>query len=207
MRTRLRGNVDTNPCPTVSSLIVLIFQSGILGLIYLECFLEVVMKDRGRILAAIFLFFALMGSAFAQVVALGASNTEGHGVSSSQSYPAQLQAMLQVRGSGLRVTNAGVYGDTTGGMLARLSSAVPDGTKIVILQFGGNDFRRNTPPATRQANIASIQQELRRRGIRMVKADGLVRSAQAAGLVQSDHIHLTAEGYRRVAAQLLPSIH
>ena len=27
----------------------------------------------------------------------------------------------------------------------------------------------------------------------MVQADGLVRSAQAAGLVQPDHIHLTAE--------------
>jgi lysophospholipase L1-like esterase len=26
------------------------------------------------------------------------------------------------------------------------------------------------------------------------------------GLVQSDGIHLTAEGYRRVATQLLPSI-
>jgi acyl-CoA thioesterase I len=176
-----------------------------LGLIFLAL-LEVIMQDLGRIPAAILLFCALMGSASAQVVALGASNTEGRGVSSSESFPAQLQAMLQARGSSLRVTNAGVSGDTTGGMLARLSSAVPDGTKIVILQFGGNDLRRNTPPATRQANIASIQQELRKRGIRMVQADSLVRSAQAAGLVQPDHIHLTAEGYRRIAAQLLPSI-
>jgi acyl-CoA thioesterase I len=169
--------------------------------------LEVIVQDVGKLPAAIILFFALMGSATAQVVALGASNTEGHGVSSSESYPAQLQAMLQARGSGLRVTNAGVYGDTTSGMLARLSSAVPDGTKIVILQFGGNDFRRNTSPAMRQANIANIQQQLRKRGIRIVQADGLVRSAWAAGLVQPDHIHLTAEGYRRVAAQLLASIH
>jgi acyl-CoA thioesterase I len=115
--------------------------------------------------------------------------------------------MLQARGSGLRVTNAGISGDTTGGMLARLSSAVPEGTKIVILQFGGNDFRRNISPEMRQANIASIQQQLRKRGIRLVQVDGLVRSAQVAGLVQPDHIHLTPEGYRRVAAQLLPSIH
>jgi acyl-CoA thioesterase-1 len=165
------------------------------------------MQSLAKIPTAIFLFFALVGSASAQVVALGASNTQGKGVSLSESYPAQLQAMLQARGSGLRVTNAGISGDTTGGMLARLSSAVPDGTKIAILQFGGNDFRRNTPPDMRQANITSIQQQLRKRGIRIVQADGLVRSAQAAGLVQPDHIHLTAEGYRRVAAQLLPSIH
>jgi acyl-CoA thioesterase I len=164
-----------------------------LGLIF-QPLLEVVLQDLRKIPAAIFMLFALMGSASAQVVALGASNTEGHGVSSSESYPAQLQAMLQARGSGLRVTNAGVYGDTTGGMLARLSSAVPDGTKIVILQFGGNDLRRNTSPVMRQANIASIQQHLRKRGIKIIQADGLVRSAWAAGLVQPDHIHLTAEG-------------
>ena len=131
-----------------------------------------VLQDFEKIPAAIFLFFVLMGPTSAQVVALGASNTAGKGVSPSESFPAQLQAMLQARGSGLRVTNAGVSGDTTGGMMARLSSDVPQGTKIVILQFGGNDFRRNNSPDMRQANIASIQQELRKRGIRMVQADG-----------------------------------
>jgi acyl-CoA thioesterase-1 len=164
------------------------------------------MQNLWKTATAILLSFVLMGSASAQVVALGASNTQGHGVGASESYPAQLQAMLQARGSGLRVTNAGVFGDTTDGMLARLSNAVPDGTKIVILQFGGND-RGKISLATRQANIATIQQQLRKRGIRIVQADGLVRSAWAAGLVQPDHVHLTAEGYRRVAAQLLPSIH
>ena len=164
------------------------------------------MLNLWKIAAAILLSFALMGSASAQVVALGASNTQGHGVGASESYPAQLQAMLRARGSGLRVTNAGVSGDTTDGMVARLSSAVPDGTKIVILQFGGND-RGKISLAMRQANIANIQQQLRKRGIRIVQADGLVLSARAAGLVQPDQVHLTAEGYRRVAVQLLPSIH
>ena len=134
------------------------------------------MLNLWRIAAAILLSFVLMGSASAQVVALGASNTQGHGVGASESYPAQLQAMLRARGSGLRVTNAGVFGDTTDGMLARLSSAVPDGTKIVILQFGGND-RGKISLAMRQANIANIQQQLRKRGIRIVQADGLVQSA------------------------------
>jgi acyl-CoA thioesterase-1 len=159
-----------------------------------------------QVSAAIFLLFALMGPATAQVVAFGGSNTEGRGVSSSESYPAQLQAMLQARGSKLRVTNAGVSGDTTGGMLARLSSAVPEGTKIVILQIGGNDFKRKNSPEMREANISSILQEFRKRGIRMLNAQPLVQSARAAGFVQPDGRHLTAEGYRRVAAQLLPSI-
>jgi acyl-CoA thioesterase-1 len=173
---------------------------------YFRHLLEVVMQNLKQISAAISLFFALMGPASAQVVALGGSNTEGRGVSSSESYPAQLQAMLRARGSNLTVSNAGVSGDTTGGMLARLSSAVPEGTRIVILQFGGNDFKRKNSAEMRAANIASIQQEFRKRGIRMLNAQPLVLSARSAGFVQPDGIHLTAEGYRRVAAQLLPSI-
>ena len=168
--------------------------------------MEVVLQNLWKIPTAVFLFFILMASASAQVVALGASNTRGWGVSEAQSYPTQLQALLQARGSTLRVTNEGVSGDTTGEMLARLASAVPDGTKIVILQFGTNDARLNTPPATRQANIAAILEELRKRGIRSVQVDELMDAALRDGLVQSDGIHLTAEGYRRVATQLLPSI-
>jgi acyl-CoA thioesterase-1 len=168
--------------------------------------MEVVLQNLWKMPTAVFLFFILMASASAQVVALGASNTRGYGVNEAQSYPAQLQAMLQVRGSGLRVTNEGVPGDTTGEMLARLASAVPDGTKIVILQFGTNDARLNTPPATRQANIAAILEELRKRGIRSVQVDELMDAALRDGLVQSDGIHLTAEGYRRIATQLLPSV-
>ena len=145
-------------------------------------------------------------SASAQVVALGASNTEGHGVGSSEAFPAQLERILQAKGSHMQVRNAGVFGDTTGGMLSRLSSSVPDGTKIVILQFGGNDFRQNVTPAQRQANIASIQQQLRARGIKIIQADGFVSAALKSGMAQSDRIHLTAAGHQRVASQLAGSI-
>jgi acyl-CoA thioesterase-1 len=145
-------------------------------------------------------------SASAQVVALGASNTEGHGVGSSEAFPAQLERILQAKGSHMQVRNAGVFGDTTGGMLSRLSSSVPEGTKVVILQFGGNDFRQNVTPAQRHANIASIQQQLRARGIKIIQADGFVSAALKSGMAQSDRIHLTAAGHQRVASQLAGSI-
>ena len=145
-------------------------------------------------------------SASAQVVALGASNTEGHGVGSSEAYPAQLQRMLQAKGSSTQVSNAGVFGDTTQGMLSRLSSSVPEGTKVVILQFGGNDGRRGITPPQRQANIASIQQQLKARGIKTVQADDYVKSALQSGMAQSDGIHLTAAGHQKVAAQLVGSV-
>nr|WP_233026462.1 GDSL-type esterase/lipase family protein [Rhodopseudomonas boonkerdii] len=145
-------------------------------------------------------------TASAQVVALGASNTEGLGVGSSAAYPAQLQGILQAKGSRTTVSNAGVSGDTTAGMLSRLSSAVPEGTKVVILQFGGNDNRRGISPAQRQANIASIQQQLRARGIKTIQADGYVKAALQSGMAQSDHIHLSVAGHQRVAAQLASSV-
>ena len=154
--------------------------------------------------------FAVANSALAQIVALGASNTQGKGVSSSEAWPARLESMLQAKGRNVHVTNAGISGDTTGGMLARLDSSVPEGTTVVILNFGGNDFKRgrhgNGPivtPEARQANIARILGELHRRHIRTVVADGIINSARAAGLVQFDHIHLTADGHQRVAGQLI----
>jgi acyl-CoA thioesterase-1 len=167
------------------------------------------MKISGIFILALSLTIAGLGavrSASAQVVALGASNTEGHGVGSSEAYPAQLERMLRARGSNTEVRNAGVFGDTTSGMLSRLSGSVPDGTKIVILQFGGNDIRQGISPAARQANIASIQQQLRARGIRTIQADGFVTAALRSGMAQSDHIHLSPAGHQRVASQLLGSI-
>ncbi|MBR0933887.1 hypothetical protein JQ586_10980 [Bradyrhizobium jicamae] len=161
-------------------------------------------------LVSILLGLALPNSALAQIVALGASNTQGKGVSSSEAWPAVLESMLQARGRNVHVTNAGISGDTTGGELARLDSSVPEGTTIVILNFGGNDFRRglrgNGPivtPEERRANMARILGELHRRHIRTVAADGIINSARAAGMVQSDGIHLTAEGHRWVANHLI----
>lgn len=154
------------------------------------------------ILTAATLLFAELAPANAQVVALGASNTAGKGVGEAAAYPAQLEAILRSRGSPMTVTNAGISGDTTGGMLARLSSSVPQRTKFVILQLGGNDSRKGISENERRANIAAIQSQLRARGIRTVSADGLVRSTLQSGMAQSDGIHLTAAGHQQVAAGL-----
>ena len=165
-----------------------------------------------RLYGLAFLIFSIgfAHSASAQIVALGASNTQGKGVSSSEAWPAVLESMLHAKGRNVQVTNAGISGDTTGGELARLDSSVPDGTSLVILNFGGNDFRRgrrgNGPtvtPEERQGNIARILGELHRRHIRTVVADGIINSIRHAGMVQVDGIHLTAEGHRQVAARLV----
>jgi acyl-CoA thioesterase-1 len=153
-------------------------------------------------------FFTIAGfdAVSAQIVALGASNTAGKGVGSSDAFPAQVEVILRAQGRPMSVSNAGINGDTTAGMLSRLSRSVPDGTKYVILQFGGNDARGGKSPAERKTNIASINQQLKARGIKIIHADGFVRTALQSGMRQADGIHLTVEGHRRVAQQIAAAI-
>jgi acyl-CoA thioesterase-1 len=160
----------------------------------------------GSLKIAALLSFAAIAGANAQIVALGASSTAGYGVGASAAFPAQLEAILRARGRPMSVSAAGVSGDTTGGMLARLSSAVPPGTRIVILQIAGNDAMKGMSAAAAAANRAEIRRQLHARGIRTIDADGYVQSAVRSGLRQPDGIHMTAEGHRQVAQQLAASI-
>jgi acyl-CoA thioesterase-1 len=154
------------------------------------------------VLASIVL--ASTGVASAQIVALGHSAVRGH-VAENEMWPAVLEGMLGARGSQVHVTNAGVNGETTAEELARVDSAVPDGTRIVILAINGaNDARRNIAgAAAAPANIAAIKSKLRARGIRIVDAMGLYISVlKQPGMALPDHRHLNAEGCKKVATAL-----
>lgn len=143
----------------------------------------------------------------AQIVALGASNVQGYGVSASDSFPAQLEAMLRAKGKSYTVANAGVSGDTTTGIIARLNAAVPQGTRIVILAIGGrNDVMHGGTVAQARANGGQIASQLSARGIRVINAMPYIRSALQKGMSQKDGIHLTVEGHRWVASQLATRI-
>ncbi len=136
------------------------------------------------------------------IVALGASNTRGKGVSRREAYPAQLEALLRQQGLDIQVINAGINGDTTASMLGRLDGAVPDGTSIVILQRGGND-RRNGEAAATAENLAAITNRLELRGIKVIGLD----DAGLRGFPhQPDGQHLTPQGYRMLAELLLPQV-
>ena len=146
------------------------------------------------------------------IVALGASNTYGKGrgqhpggVEPGRAYPAQLQAMLKAKGYNVTVRNAGVPGDTTGGMLARLGSAVPDGTQVVILQPGGNDERRGTEAGPRAANIAEFRRRLQARGVKVILLER-IRSLTPQASRDPDGQHFDARGHAAVAAHLVPQV-
>jgi acyl-CoA thioesterase I len=151
---------------------------------------------------------AAASSASAQIVALGHSAVHGPGGDLSQMWPAQLEGMLHAKGSNVYITNAGVYGETTGEELARVSSAVPDGTKTVILAINGhNDTRRNITPAVAAANIAAIKSQLKARGIRIIDAMGIYVSVwKQPGMLLSDGVHLNVDGNRKVATMLAGTV-
>jgi acyl-CoA thioesterase-1 len=145
------------------------------------------------VVAAVF-SLAPAQAASGTVVALGASNTYGKGVARNQAYPAQLEAILRAKGHTVRVINAGINGNTTRQMLARMDSAVPKSASVVVLQPGGND-RRKGESDTGQ-NIAEIQTRLSARGVRVVMMEnGMFRGLPK----QPDGQHMTPEGYRMLA--------
>jgi acyl-CoA thioesterase-1 len=150
--------------------------------------------------------FSWVGSSHAQIVALGASVVQGYGVGSGEAFPQQLEAMLHAKGKQYSVSNQGVSGDTTAGVLARLDSAVPQGTRIVILLIGGNDVRRGATVGQAKAGTGEIISRLQARKIRVINASPYYAAARSKGMVLTDGIHLTAEGQRYMASQLAPQI-
>jgi acyl-CoA thioesterase-1 len=100
-----------------------------------------------------------------------------------------------VGGLNVNLINAGIGGDTTGGMIARLDSAVPKGTSVVILQPGGNDLRKRTPNYT-----SALQSRISAMGVKVVMLpNGMFRGKPH----QPDGVHLTPEGYHMLAQQLV----
>ena len=168
----------------------------------------IVKQARAISVAFVFLVaqFAWAVPSQAQIVALGASVVQGFGVNSGEGFPEQLQAMLRARGKPYSVSNQGVYGDTTAGVLSRLDSAVPEGTRIVILMIGGNDVRRGGSVADAGAGVGQIMSRLQARKIRVINAMPLYKAARSKGMVVADGIHLNAAGQKYVASALLPSI-
>jgi len=163
-----------------------------------------------RAISCAVLFFAVqfvwVGSSQAQIVALGASVVQGYGVSSGEAFPEQLAAMLHAKGKQYSVSNQGISGDTTAGVLGRLDSAVPQGTRIVILLIGGNDVRRGATIEQAKAGTGEIIARLQARKVRVINAAPYYAAARSKGMVLSDGVHLTAEGQRYMAVQLLPII-
>ena len=137
-----------------------------------------------------------------RVVAIGASNTSGWIVGTDQAYPQILEQMLRTAGYEVEITNSGRPFDTTAGMLARVDSAVPDRTDLVILQPGANDRRFFVSAEQRAKNIAEITDHLRRRRIAVIVFDPVFPDAYYS----FDRIHFTPAAHAKIATELMPRV-
>jgi acyl-CoA thioesterase-1 len=103
-----------------------------------------------------------------RILAFGDSLFAAYGLKAGEGYPARLEAALRRQGLNVRVTNAGVSGDTTAAGLARIEfvldslDAPPD---LAIVELGGNDLLRGIAPAETRSNLNAILAELKERDI------------------------------------------
>lgn len=104
-----------------------------------------------------------------ELLCLGDSLTFGYGVRASQRWTS-----LAAAESGWKITNLGLSGDTTGGMLARLQSRIlsagapsscPGERPVVMLMGGCNDIFYSGTDQGARANMGAMAQQLLAAGI------------------------------------------
>jgi acyl-CoA thioesterase-1 len=158
---------------------------------------------RRALTALVVALLALAGRAHAQIVAFGANNFAGANVAATAAIPAQLQLMLRAKGYGVTVLNAAVYGNTTADMRTRLERDIPARTAIVVLDTSGglyNDTLKGISRAQGMANLAAIKARLAARNIKVIPFSAAFIPPQYH---QPDGVHLTPEGHRLAASNLM----
>ena len=91
-----------------------------------------------------------------KIIAIGDSLTAGYGLELKDSYPNILEEKLKNEGYNVSVINAGISGETTAGLLDRVSFILKQKPEIVLITIGGNDAFRNLPLENTRGNILQI---------------------------------------------------
>ena len=104
------------------------------------------------------------------IATFGDSISAGYGLDPGDSYPGNLQRLLDSGGYNYHVVNMGVSGDTTTDGLTRLPDVLALHPEIVILEFGANDGLRGQPAASTRANLEAMIEGLRNAGPNVVLA-------------------------------------
>lgn len=104
------------------------------------------------------------------VVGFGDSLMSGFELPVQDSFPAQLEKALKDKGINVTVANAGVAGETTTDAVSRLDWSVPEGTGLVILEFGANDALRGISPEISEKNLSEVIEKLQQRKVQVILA-------------------------------------
>jgi len=98
-----------------------------------------------------------------RILVLGNSIAAGYGLTPEQAFPALLQQKIDSLGWNFEVVNAGVSGETTAGGLSRLDWLLREPVRVLVLELGGNDGLRGTPPEATRDNLEAIIDRTRAR--------------------------------------------
>ena len=106
------------------------------------------------------------------IVIVGDSLSAAYGMEISESWPSLLQRRLDENGHAYRVFNSSITGDTTQGGLTRLPRLLErHHPAIVFLELGGNDGLRGLPVEVTRNNLASMIEQSRAAGARVILAE------------------------------------
>ena len=165
----------------------------------------------------------------AVVLAFGDSLTFGTGASEDESYPAQLEKLIQ-----RRVVRAAVPGEVTAQALARLPEALDEhAPRLLLLCIGGNDFLRRLGNQQAERNVREMVKLARSRGIgvmligtpepgfsvsppafyagiakefRVPYEEGIIGQVLKDRTLKADPIHPNARGYKMIAERLAETL-
>ena len=89
------------------------------------------------------------------MIFVGTSLTAGLGLEPDSAYPMLIQRKIDSAGLPFEVTNAGVSGETSAGLIDRLDWLLRGNFKVLVLETGANDGLRGVPTASLRANLST----------------------------------------------------
>jgi acyl-CoA thioesterase-1 len=190
---------------------------------------------RRHVVALLTIFFAAASPALAapvHIAAFGDSNTAAFLVGEDKGYPADLEKILKAKGYDVAITNGGVSGATSADGVDSVDKLVPRGSDIAIVFFGRNDYRHGVDEKVTRANMDRIVARLTERHIAVLLCGywqydfaaiaakyhaayypEFFKGVSANGdklpqytLSLDPWHHLTADGYKIVAANIAPAV-
>jgi acyl-CoA thioesterase-1 len=96
------------------------------------------------------------------VLFLGTSLTAGLGLDPDSAYPMLIQRRIQAAGLPWEVTNAGVSGETSAGLLRRLDWVLKQPAQVIVVETGANDGLRGLDASATEATIGAVLDRIRK---------------------------------------------
>jgi acyl-CoA thioesterase I len=90
------------------------------------------------------------------ILFFGDSLTAGYGLSPEEAFPALVEKELNKKSNNVKVTNAGLSGETSAGGLARIDWVLRQPVDIFVLELGANDGLRGLPLEQTRKNLQGI---------------------------------------------------